>query len=103
MEIYPDTLQDAIVGDDREGSVVTLTLRKEHTGNIFDVQLRRVSKKSIQQMVEILEQCDLLVKRHSESQAVQGVFGGRQIDQVSSTIIAVEKIRSLISKISLER
>ena len=29
MEIYPDTLQDAIVGDDREGSVVTVTLRKE--------------------------------------------------------------------------
>ncbi len=103
MEIYPDTLQEAIVGDDREGSVVTVTLRKEHTGNIFDVQLRRVSKKSIQPMVRILEQCDLLVKKHGESQGVQSVFGERQIDQAFSTVMAVEKILSLISKITLER
>ncbi len=102
MEVYQETLQYAIVGDDREGSVVTL--RKEHTGKIFDVQLRRVPKKSIQPMVVILEQCNLLVKKYSESQAVQGVFSGRPIDhlEVQSTALVVDKIRHLLSKLTLE-
>ncbi len=103
MEIYPDTIQDAIVGDDIDGSMVTLTVRKEHTGNIFDVQIKRVSKRSMQPMVELLEQVDLLMKRYSETEVSTGIFAGRHIDHIPSTASVVTKIRSLISKIILER
>lgn len=103
MEVYPDTLQDAIIGDDADGSMVTLTVRKEHTGNIFDVQIKRVTKKSMQPMVELLEQCDLLIKRYSESEVAPGIFAGRHIDHVPSTASVVTKIRSLISQVILDR
>ena len=103
MEIYADTLQDAIIGDDAEGSVVTLTVRKERTGNIFDVLLKRVSKKSMQPMVELLEQCDLLMKRFGESEVLPGVFGVKHDEHFPPTTSVVTNIRNLISKIMIER
>ena len=103
MEIYAETIQEAIIGDDTEGSMVTLTIRKDHTGNIFDVVLKRVSKRSMQPMVELFEQCDALFKRFSVSDEPSGMFGERKLDVSQSPVLTVNKIRSLISKVIIDR
>ena len=96
MEVYPETMQDAIIGDDVEGSVVTLTVRKQHTGNIFDVQLIRVSKKSLQSMVELLDILEHMKKPLGEELSMMDMHR-------TSKAAIVDRATSLISQIMLDR
>jgi hypothetical protein len=103
MEVFPDTIQDSIVGNDVDGSMVTLTVRKEHTGNIFDVRLERVPKKNLQPMVDLIEQCEILKKRHGEARKQQNTYISEESASSPSTSAIIDDILSLLSRIMLEK
>lgn len=98
--IDQDNLTEAILGNDQVNTTVKLTVRKADSGRVIDVDLVRVSKQSMENMVRLFELLTVLKQNgHNNEDFEMSSFRGGQ----DTTLILVDKVVSLISVVQTEK
>eukprot|EP00282_Hemiselmis_andersenii_P011364 CAMPEP_0114118918 /NCGR_PEP_ID=MMETSP0043_2-20121206/5837_1 /TAXON_ID=464988 /ORGANISM="Hemiselmis andersenii, Strain CCMP644" /LENGTH=385 /DNA_ID=CAMNT_0001211437 /DNA_START=12 /DNA_END=1166 /DNA_ORIENTATION=- len=99
-DVSQETLTEAIVGTDQVHTTVKLLVRKADSGRVVEVELMRVSKQSMENMVRLFELLTVLKQNgHNNEEFELDVLRGGQ----DTTLVLVDKVVSLISAVQIEK